>query len=135
MSKMFPLPNAETSDPGLPLIVGRHEIILEDEQIPVLFTGINRDGHVVIGSSITEDYDARKIWYFHIIITEEARQRFIERGVTYRTLLEQADQIYIIECAVGDFSYDDRVSVFALPFADIPEDYRPLADSYCPQNT
>lgn len=124
---MFPIASDKRKHKRLPIITGNYHVVLFDE-VPILFTGTNDYGGHIVGSSIDEDYEQEKEWYFHIVVTKEEFLNYTQGRVTYRDLLEQSDNIYVIEkdTAIG------KQIVYELGLSDIPEDYRPLDSSYYP---
>lgn len=113
-----------TVDP-LALIADDERIVLF-EDVPVLFTGRNSCGQPIIGSSIDED-GARGIeWYFHLIVTEAEFAAYIGGQVAYRQLLENSSQVF----AVGKQA--DATQIYRVNFADVPEAYKPLVNSFFP---
>lgn len=124
---MFTLPTTETKRKKLPIITGNHRVVLFDE-VPILFTGTNDYGGYIVGSSIDEDYDAGKEWYFHSVVTRDEFLNYVRGKVTYRELLAQSECIYVLEKRAGN----ERPAVYEIEFAEIPESYRPLDSSYYP---
>ena len=112
----------------LPLIVSDFDILLFDDE-PILFTGKNEKGDYIIGTSIEDDDDRKIQWYFHTVVDEAVYRKFIDRQITYLNILKNSDRIFIIGKA-----YDNSfVKIYYINFADIPSDYLPLENSYCPE--
>lgn len=111
----------------LPIIVSNYRELLFDE-VPILFTGTNRFGTFIIGSSVDEDYSIGIERYFHIIVEKVDYFRFLKREVTYHALLQDAKPIFILDRLVSDGAY----VVSQISFDEIPAEYRPSQDTLCP---
>lgn len=111
-----------------PIIVGNYRAILSDEDMDVLFIGTNASGDNVIGSSVDEDYEKHFERFFHIIVTDQDMADWLRRKKTYRSLLENARPIYIVD------RYHEPAAhkIYHYSLAEIPKDYIPLEDTFCP---
>ncbi|WP_437898946.1 hypothetical protein [Sorangium sp. So ce124] len=114
-----------TSMPNFPLIASDYEVLHFDE-MPILFTGTTKYQARVIASSVEEDEDTDR--FFHVIVTADEYSSFLRRRVTYRELLLRAGSVFVVDRRSGG-----RVAVYLVPIAEIPDEYLPLEDSYCPE--
>lgn len=110
-----------------PVIVSNYKELLFDDE-PILFSGTNKLGNCVIGSLVDEDYENNFHRYFHVIVDTSTYYSFINQKISYRDILNQAGSIYVI-----DKFYNDSIKdVFILNFNEIPVDYLPLENTFCP---
>jgi hypothetical protein len=109
----------------LPIITANHLILLSDEN-PILYTGSNKYGNKILGI-IVEESDDYSLHYFHVIINDETYYKFIDRKLTLRNILQSANLLFIISTKNGRV-FDSNI----ISFDEIPEDYLPLENSYCP---
>lgn len=125
---MFKIPKHRQIKTDDPIIVDNYRELLFDE-IPILFTGTNWKTNTVIGSSVDEDYEVGIERYFHITTDTSDYFSFLQRKVTYRSLLEKAKPIYVVDKAIAD----DRQVIYQIGFENIPDAYKPREKSYCPK--
>jgi hypothetical protein len=125
---MFSIPARKRIDTDLPIIVDNFRPFLMDES-PVLFSGTNRFGNTILGSSVDEDYTKGIERYFHAIVEIEEYFCFLKRKVTYLDLLKRARPLFVIDKAVND----NRYTVYELSLDDIPAAFTPAEDTYCPE--
>jgi hypothetical protein len=123
---MFNL-NSNPTESDMPLIVSNYKDLLFDE-MPILFIGTNKYSNRIIGSLIAEDYDKKFTRFLHTIIDDSTYYDFISKKITYLELIISSNNRYII-----DETFSGDKFVFSIKFEDIPEEYLPLEDSYCPE--
>ncbi|WP_433927014.1 hypothetical protein AB3662_28905 [Sorangium cellulosum] len=116
-----------TSAPDFPLIVSDYEVLHFDE-MPILFTGTTKYQARVIASSVEEDDDTDR--FFYVIVTADTYSSFIRRRISYREIILRARSIFVVDKGTGG-----RVTVYVVPVEDIPDEYLPLEDSYCPERS
>jgi hypothetical protein len=127
---MFKISDTHRIETDLPIISENYQILHFDE-IPILFTGMNRFGNRIIGSSVDEDYTVGFERYFHIILDAADYTAFLRRRKSYRSLLQEAKPIFVLDMLFEEGS--KTPTIYQLTFEEIPDDYKPLQDSYCPQ--
>ena len=111
-----------------PLIHQNYKVLHLDEQ-PILFTGTNKYGNRILGSFVEEDDEQQLTRYFHVFVDTKTYKAFIDRNVTYKSILENSEGIFVI-----DQSYEGNSQIIYLCDLDaIPQDYLPLDNSYCPE--
>ena len=126
---MFDVSDNRLFNYEFPLIADNFRALLFNE-LPILFTGVNSLGDFIIGSSVDEDYEAGFERYFHIVVTEGDYSNYFGRKITYRQLLDQAKPVYVI-----DKYYEPEVSkIYHYSFDEIPSEYKPAIDSFCPES-
>jgi hypothetical protein len=99
------------------------------DESPILFSGTNRFGNTILGSSVDEDYSKGIERYFHAIVEGADYFHFLKRKVTYLELLRKAKPLFVLDKMVADNKYD----IYGLTLADIPQGYVPAADTLCPE--
>lgn len=92
---------------------------------PILWTGLNSMGQRVLASAVGSDDGV--VRDMSVILSEADWQAYTEGRVTYRTLLENANGIYILDWQ------DGRTACYLLMSLDlVPEEYRPTHESFYP---
>jgi hypothetical protein len=125
---MFEIGKHKSLVNDLPVITSNYLELLTDE-IPILYTGTNKYGNLILGSIIEEDDDNSILWYYQIIITSTIYYDFLDKKNTLLDLFKSSNLIYIITK-----DYSKKVLDYNLVSLDeIPEDYLPLSNSYCPE--
>ncbi|UOQ53524.1 hypothetical protein [Hymenobacter cellulosivorans] len=115
---------------GVAKIVSERDNLIYDEY-PILFTGLNKHGHRVIGSYLNHDQESDDdiIYFAHLSISNNAFDSFLSKQITYRNFFEVSDEVYIVEK-----NYDSNTEVYyTIPIADFPINYYPSVDSFCPE--
>ncbi|WP_437538180.1 hypothetical protein WME79_19765 [Sorangium sp. So ce726] len=112
----------------LALISDEYEVLHFDE-VPILFTGVNRYQSRIIGSSVEEDVDARVERFFHVIVPVDTYSLFMHRKISYRNIILNAGRVFVIDRAFDQ----SRCDVYLVGVDRIPDDYLPSEESYCPE--
>lgn len=111
----------------LPIITQNRLDLLSDEN-PILYTGTNQYGNRILGIIVEESEEDYTVRYFHIIINDDTYYAFINHEITLRKIIETAGIIFIMDYNGGKLIDNNLVTL-----EDIPKDYLPLEDSFCPQ--
>ncbi|MBL7920453.1 MAG: hypothetical protein JNJ40_09075 [Bacteroidia bacterium] len=109
----------------LPIITDNYLKLLADEY-PILYTGTNRYGNRILGS-IIEESDDFIVYYFHTIIDDETYYKFIDKKITLREIFKNSNTLFIVTYKGGKLGENNIIA-----FNEIPSDYLPLENSYCP---
>lgn len=113
-------------DTSLPLIESNWRELLFDV-VPILYSGTNSFGNKIIGSIIDEDLENKFARFLHTVVDDKIFYQFLRYEITYLTLLKECKEKYFV-----DTTFDGRTFIFAISFDDIPTNYLPADDSYCP---
>lgn len=100
------------------------------DEYPILFSGLNKHGYRVMGSYLNHDQDSDDdiIYYMHLIVSNSAYEAFLTKKITYRDLVDVLDEVYVLEK-----NYDSKEEIYyTLPKENLPLDYYPTEDSFCP---
>lgn len=102
--------------------------VLHFDEVSVLFYGANKYGNKIIGSHLEDDDEEKKSWFIHTIVTNQDFYKFLNQQRSYLDLLKDSKSIFLIEKTYKNV----LTNGYSITFDNIPEDYRPLPDSYCP---
>lgn len=94
---------------------------------PVLFTGRNRAGSRILGSSVEEERATEAS--LHAEVSDETFDDFVARRISYPEALRRARSLYLIHRTGGE-----PPKVWGITFSDIPEEYRPHETAFCPDD-
>lgn len=122
---MFEIKKHKAIVTDLPLISANYLELLADEN-PILYIGTNRYGNRILGV-IIEESDDFSLHYFHVIIDDSTYYSFINKEITLRAILSQAGLVFVVSFKAGKYLESNLIG-----FDEIPTDYLPLEDSFCP---
>jgi hypothetical protein len=125
---MFPIEEDRIVDTDLPLIVSNYRVLLCDEGLPILFTGTNRYGNYVVGSSVDENYEDGVERYFHILVEPTDYLLFKSRKLSYLELLTRAKPIFVVDKLINE----DANRIFQINIEEVPDDHRPSEQALYP---
>ncbi|HLY68262.1 MAG TPA: hypothetical protein VKR53_00955 [Puia sp.] len=125
---MFEVKKNKTLIRGLHEIVANSLSLLNDGSNDILYTGTNKFGNRLLGTIVLENRQEQYLRYFHILITEEVFLSFLNRKKTLRAILEESESFFVV-----DKNFNDEISDYNIvSINDIPEQFIPLQNSYCP---
>lgn len=125
---MFELKNRQLYINGLFDISDNYCGLINDGAIDLLYNGTNRYGSNILGSILYEDDENLYLRYIHTIVSDETLHDFLNRRVSLRSIINNSDSVFVV-----DKGYNNDIKDSALiPLADLPNDYWPLENSYCP---
>lgn len=125
---MFKIEENRNISSDLPIITDNYEVLHFDE-FPILFIGSNGYGNKILGSLACEDEEDDSIFrYFQSIVSNEVFFKFINKKTSYLEALKSSSSIFILDKDIND----KIISIYHIAFEEIPQDYRPLSNSFCP---
>jgi hypothetical protein len=124
---MFDINQNFKIDTDIPIISDNYQLIHFDE-FPILYTGTNEYGARVVGSLCAENEDGDSFRYLHSIVSNINYVKFIKNKISYRQLLETIERIFVLDKSIND----DLLVIYNVPLQQIPEDYLPLPNIFCP---
>ncbi|QWR78418.1 hypothetical protein [Candidatus Magnetomonas plexicatena] len=125
---MFEINQNKLTRTDLHKIVSNYEVLIYYD-MPILFTGTNAYGNIIIGSSVDEDYENKIERVFHVIVDSVVYSDYLSQKTTYREILEKAESFFVID-RVFDESEE---KVYSVDINEIPEEYLPTDESFCPK--
>jgi hypothetical protein len=123
---MFEISNHRKSNSDLPIISANYFVLLQDEN-PIIYTGTNSYGNRILGVIVEESETDFTTRFFHIIISNKQYYAYLEKQIALRDLLIETDPVFVIDFIGGEITQK-----YSLPTSEIPADYLPLSNSYCP---
>ncbi|MBF0345636.1 MAG: hypothetical protein HQL06_15590 [Nitrospirae bacterium] len=125
---MFNIDKNRRFESDLALIENNYQTLLYDDE-PILYTGTNKYGNRILGSSVEEDYESKIERYFHTIIDSKTYNDFLRKEISYLSIMQKGKSIFVI-----DKSFDSNtIQIYLINIDEIPVDYLPSVDSYCPE--
>ena len=103
-------------------------VLLYADKEPFLFGGKNNDGEFIMASIMEEDDDFT-LRFMYLITTEKEYGDLIDRKITYRQVVENAQAVFILDTDVNKVN---AIS-WEVPLPEIPEDCLPTKDTYLPK--
>lgn len=116
------------------LLIERDYKMLHYDEEPILFSGITAFSYRVLASLVEEEQDAAGDWfarYFYTIIEPRQYADFLNKKITYLSILQNASNIFIVDnhYKSGQF-FAQKTSL-----GKIPASHLPTAESYCPSSS
>src|SRR5690348_11929518 len=102
--------------------------VLHFDDFPILFLGINRFENKILGSHLEEDDETKTIWTIHSILSNKQYYEFINKKKSYKEILKETSTKFLVEKSFNG----KALNAYDLDFDNIPEEYQPLENSYCP---
>jgi hypothetical protein len=125
---MFEFKNRQLYINGLFDISDNYCSLISDGAIDLLYRGTNKFGSNILGSILYEDDENLYIRYIHTIVSDETLYDFINRRVSLLSIINSSNSVFVV-----DKGYNKDIKDSALiPLDDLPNDYLPLENSYCP---
>lgn len=124
---MFDVSKHKALVSDLPLITDNYLELLSDEN-PILYTGTNKYGNRILGTIVEDDDENEILRYFHIIIDNKSYYDFINRSQTLLSIMKGQNIVYVIDKKYNNEIADHNI----ISYNEIPSDYLPLENSYCP---
>lgn len=126
---MFTIENKHPFIDGLYDINANYCSLLNDGDNDILYTGTNKYCSRILGSILFEDDEELFLRYIQIIITDELFFDFLNKKISLRGIINTYKSLFIV-----DKNYNNEIirSSF-VPLSDIPEDFLPLNNSFCPE--
>jgi hypothetical protein len=125
---MFNIQNKQLHIIGLYDIVANYCCLINDGNNDILFTGTNKFSSRILGSILFEDDENLYLRYIHTIITDDEFYCFINKQTSLRDIISKCNSIFIVD---KDYNHN-TINSALIPFEDLPEEYLPLSNSYCP---
>src|SRR5690349_8691581 len=125
---MFQLPKHKVLVKGYHQIVENKFVLYSDGDNNLMYTGNNAYGNRLLSSIMAEDDENNILRYYHILLQDKEYHNFLNRKITLRQILTEVENFFVV-----DFKYDGtEVFSTVASIEDIPEEYLPLDNSYCP---
>lgn len=107
-----------------------HEIkVLHFDEEPILFTGYNRLENILLCSVIDDNCGTKIKQFLEVIIDKNTLNDFLTKKITYLNILEKSCKIFVV-----NKSFDNKIyKSYYINFEDIPKEYLPSKDSFCPE--
>ena len=102
--------------------------MLHFDDFPILFLGVNKFGNKILESHLEEDDESKTILTIHSILSNKEYYDFINKKKSYKEILKESSTKFLVEKSFGG----KVLSAYNLEFDNIPEEYKPLDNSYCP---
>ena len=108
-------------------IVEDYTVLLSEGDKDILYHGINRQGKIVLGSSMDEDYSLGIDADFRCLVSEPDFQKFVEGYINYPSLMRKSRRLYLVH------TLKFVAVVYQISFDDIPTEYRPTEQAFYPK--
>ena len=109
-------------------IVSNHQVLFNDGENDILYTGTNIYGNVILGIIVYEHDEKNYLRYIHVIVDDVQYLNFFTKKITLREILSTNESFFIV-----DKNYNnEEISNNLISFDELPEEFKPLKNSFCP---
>lgn len=125
---MFEPKNKQLYISGLFDISDNYCSLINDGAIDLLYRGTNKFGTNILGSILFEDDENLYLRYIHSLVSDETLNDFLNKRISLRSIICDSNSVFIV-----DKGYNNDIKDSALiPLEELPSDYLPLENSFCP---
>lgn len=125
---MFELHGHKAIIHGLHRIVDNRLVLFSDGENDMLYTGTNIYGNRILGSIVFEDDDNGFLRFIHAILTDKQYYGFLNKELTLLNVLQNVENFFLV-----DFNYTgEEINHALVSLEEIPAEFRPLENSFCP---
>ncbi|MEH0156527.1 hypothetical protein V6R21_20430 [Limibacter armeniacum] len=126
---MFELPKNKSFLKGLISFKNERTVLFSDGENDLIYTGFNNFGNRVLSVISFEDDDEEYIRYFYMIVTDDQYHQFLQGRLSVLSIMRSNESFFVV-----DLNYGEEIIRHAVVSLDnIPFDFHPLEDSYCPE--
>lgn len=126
---MFSIENKQLYINGLYDIINNYCSLINDGSNDLLYTGTNKFNSKILGSILYEDDEELYLRYIHSLVSDDILHKFLNREVSLREIITSSNSVFIV-----DKNYNNEIIDSSLiPIDDLPIDYLPLENSFCPR--
>lgn len=125
---MFELKNRQLYINGLFDISNNYCSLINDGAIDLLYIGTNKFGSNILGSILYEDDENLYLRYFHTLVSDEMLHDFLNKRISLLNVINNSNSVFVVD---KGYNNDIKDSAF-IPLDELPIDYLPLENSYCP---
>lgn len=109
-------------------VIDNRLVLLSDGENDMLYTGSNKYGNRILAAIVAEDDEQNFLRYFHALVTDKLYYAFLNKQVTLLSILENVESFFVV-----DFDHNNNeINHAVASLEEIPIEYRPKPDSYCP---
>lgn len=110
--------------------VTEYKSLLSDDDTDIVFSGKSRNGNLIIGSIIEDDYDSHSQRFYHLIVSKEDLELFTSSKITYLELFKKSDKIFVVTRSYTDLRPHMFTEISEYDFEDLDKSTLPLENSY-----
>jgi hypothetical protein len=107
-----------------------YKSLLSDGEEDVVFCGENTTGETIVGSILEDDHEGKRMMYYHLIISKEDLELFIDGKITYLDIFEKYRKIYIVTKSYSNLRPQCFINIVESSLEDLDPGTIPLKDSY-----
>jgi hypothetical protein len=104
--------------------------LLSDDGEDIVFCGENTNGETIVGSIVEDDGENKRMIYYHLIISKEDLNLFIDKKITYLDIFEKYRKIYIVKKSYSNLRPQCFINIVESSLEDLEPGTLPLKNSY-----
>jgi hypothetical protein len=129
---MFEIKKHKIISPGIHAITSGFKVLFNDGDNDTIYIGKNKFDNfilgVIMGESDDEEDEIEFVRYMHVLLTPRDYMSFFSGRITLLELLRLSDFFFIIDKNPSG----EEISSDIVTLEDLPAEYWPRANSYCP---
>ena len=103
-------------------------VLFNDGDNDIIYTGFNEYSNRLLGFIMFEDDENEFLRYIHVLVSEKQYSDFINQQTSLISIIDKNETVFIV-----DFNYKlNEIDQNLIPTNEIPTDYLPLENSFCP---
>lgn len=110
------------------VIVEKKRVLFNDGENDIIYTGLNKYNNRLLCFIMFEDDDNNFLRYTHMLVSERQYSSFINQQTSLREILETNESVFLVDLDYNLNELDQNL----VYVSEIPQEYLPLEDSYCP---
>jgi hypothetical protein len=110
-------------------IVSNLSVLFNDGENDIIYTGTNPYSNRVLGVIMFDDDEEGYLRYLHVLTTDKQYYSFIDKTTSLRNIIEENESVFIVDKTYGG----EEITANIVPVREIPEDFLPLPNSFCPE--
>jgi hypothetical protein len=104
--------------------------LLSDDNEDILFCGESSKGETIVGSIVEDDNENKRMVYYHLIISKEDLELFVDKKITYLDIFEKYQKVYIVTKSYSNLRPQCFIKIEEKDLKDLDPATIPLKNSY-----
>lgn len=128
---MFSIEKHKVIIKNLHRIISNRYVFFNDGENDILLSGTNTYGNRILSAIVFDDDENDYLRYLNVLVDDTQYFQFINQELSLRSILETNESFFLV-----DYTYDGtEKSVNIISFNDLPPEFLPLKNSFCPKFT
>jgi hypothetical protein len=104
--------------------------LLSDDNEDIVFCGESSTGETILGSIVEDDYENKRMIYYHLIISKKDLESFIDKKITYLDIFQKYQKVFIVTKSYSNLRPQCFINIEEKDLKDLDQSTIPLKNSY-----